>query len=444
MDWLIDRIREYDSREAIVSNNEITTYRDIFDTYVQYSNWILEKEIPPGGVIALEGNYSDKTISFLLAFAANGNIIVPLSDDSKPLHDDFLQTSEAEYVINEVEGTEPKLQKTNMRAGHVLYRELKERNSPGIVLFSSGSTGKNKGIVHDYNKLLLRHQKHRKPYRMLIFLKIDHIGGINSLLYSLANGGTIIVPSSRNPESICSSIEKWKVELLPTSPTFLNLMIISSAYKGYDLSSLTLITYGTEPMPQSTLTNLSKVFKNVTFQQTYGMSEIGILRSKSETNNSLWFKIGGEEFQVKVVDNRLYVKSDSAMIGYLNSEDPFDDEGFIDTGDIVERKGEWIKILGRESEIINVGGEKVYPAEVESVILDMDNVKDVAVLGQPHAIMGQIVSAKIELEVDEPAKDFKIRMRKFCKEKLQHYKIPTKIYFVDSKIYNERYKRIRR
>jgi acyl-coenzyme A synthetase/AMP-(fatty) acid ligase len=279
---------------------------------------------------------------------------------------------------------------------------------------------------------------------MLIFLQLDHIGGINSLLYSLANNGTIIVSDNRTPASVCSAIESFKADLLPTSPTFLNLLMLSKAYEEFDLSSLKLITYGTEPMQESTLKRLTKVLPHAVLQQTYGLSEVGILRSKSRSSDSLWLKIGGEEFTTKIVNGTLWIKSDSAMLGYLNAPDPFDADGFLDTGDLVEQEGEWVRILGRDSEIINVGGYKVFPAEVESVLLEMDNIEDVVVFAQDHAIMGKIVVAKIKLKDPEKLRDLKARILTFCKNKLQSYKVPGKIVITDETTYNERFKRMRR
>src|SRR6266478_1754084 len=89
--------------------------------------------------------------------------------------------------------------------------------------------------------------------------------------------------------------------------------------------------------------------------------------------------------------------SKSAMLGYLNWPSPFDAEGWFNTGDSVEVDGEWLRILGRKSEIINVGGEKVYPAEVESVLHELDNIRDVAVIGRANPISGQVVLARVVL-----------------------------------------------
>jgi acyl-coenzyme A synthetase/AMP-(fatty) acid ligase len=279
---------------------------------------------------------------------------------------------------------------------------------------------------------------------MLIFLQLDHIGGVNSLLYSLANNGTIIVSDDRTPANVCRAIQSFKADLLPTSPTFLNLLMLSKAYEEFDLSSLKLITYGTEPMQESTLKRLTKILPDAVLQQTYGLSEVGILRSKSRSSDSLWLKVGGEEFTTKIVNGTLWIKSDSAMLGYLNAPDPFDADGFLDTGDRVEQDGDWVRILGRESEIINVGGYKVFPAEVESTLLEMENVEDVVVFGQDHPLTGKTVVAKFKLKTPETRRELKARMLAFCKNKLQTYKVPGKIVLTDETTYNERFKRMRR
>jgi long-chain acyl-CoA synthetase len=113
------------------------------------------------------------------------------------------------------------------------------------------------------------------------------IGGVNTLLAALSNGSTIVTVGNRNPEEVCELIERYQVDLLPTSPTFLNLLIISEAWSRFDLSSLKRITYGTEVMPESTLKRLNEIFPQVQLQQTYGLSELGILQSKSKGSDPL-------------------------------------------------------------------------------------------------------------------------------------------------------------
>ena len=103
----------------------------------------------------------------------------------------------------------------------------------------------------------------------------------------------------------------------------------------------------------------TKIFPEITLQQTYGLSEVGILQSKSKSSDSLWVRIGGEGFLTRVVDGVLQIKAKSAILGYLNAPSKFTEDGWFDTGDAVEVDGEYFKILGRKSEIINVGGEEI-------------------------------------------------------------------------------------
>ena len=113
-------------------------------------------------------------------------------------------------------------------------------------------------------------------------------------------------------------------------------------------------------MPKSTLSRLNHLFPDIKFQQTYGLSEVGILRSKSLDSKSLWVKVGGEGYETRIRENKLEIKSKSAMLGYLNADNPFTKDGWFKTGDLVEVKGDYIKIIGRESEMINVGERKYF------------------------------------------------------------------------------------
>src|SRR5262249_27814214 len=152
-------------------------------------------------------------------------------------------------------------------------------------------------------------------------------------LYTLSNGGAVVVTSDRSPTEVCAAIAAHRVELLPTTPTFLNLLLLSGEHRRHDLSSVRLITYGTEPMPESTLLRVRTAFPAAALQQTSGLTELGILRSKSRGSDSLWVRVGGEGYETKVMDGRLWIRGAAAMLGYLNAPSPFDAEGFFDTGD---------------------------------------------------------------------------------------------------------------
>lgn len=443
IDFFLEKFRDNAEAEALVWNDGIYTYKNILD-YIENDINFLKEKIHEPLVVAVEADFSPQAASLLLTLIELGCTIVPLTSSVAHKKQEFMEIAEVEAIITLKNDDTFTFERTEQTAKHEILCKLKSEKHPGLVLFSSGSTGKSKAAVHDFLPLLNKFKVPRKCMRMVTFLLFDHIGGVNTLLYVLSNAGCIVTVQSRNPEDVCRIIEKYKAEVLPTSPTFINLILLSEAYKNYDISSLKMVTYGTEVMPESTLVRFHELFPDIRMLQTYGLSEIGIMRSKSKSSDSLWIKVGGEDFKTRVVDGLLEIKAKSAMLGYLNAPSPFTEDGWFKTGDSVLVDGEYIKILGRQSEIINVGGQKVYPAQVESVLQQMDGVKDVAVNGEQHILTGQLVKARVMLDTDETVAEFKKRMRSFCKDKLQSYQIPQKVIIVDHTMFGERFKKMRK
>jgi acyl-CoA synthetase (AMP-forming)/AMP-acid ligase II len=394
--------------------------------------------------VALEADYSPRAVADLLALVDAGCIVIPLSPAARLQKEEFLNIAEAQYTIRVTADDGHELERRDAVPANTLLRQLIAEGDPGLVLFSSGSTGKSKAALHNFRLLLEKFKTPRRPFVAITFLMLDHIGGINTLFFSLANGGAAVTPPGRTPEEVCAAIEKHQVDLLPTSPTFLNLLLLSDAHRSYDLRSLRRITYGTEVMPESLLARIHEVFPDVELQQTYGLSELGILRSKSRDSGSLWMQVGGEGFAVRVQNGTLWIKAKSAMLGYLNAPSPFSEDGWFDTGDAVEVDGEYLRVLGRTSELINVGGEKVYPAEVEAVLLEMPNVAEVSVFSAPSPITGQIVCARFSLRNPEDPAAFRARVRAFAAGRLAAYKTPAKILVTQDAQYSERFKKMRR
>ena len=442
--WLLAKMVEFGNNTALVWRNKEYSYANLLECINFWRYELTAQGIDDINVVSLEGDYSLNSCALLLALTESNKIIVPITKAAKQHKHDFIEIAEVQAQIEIDSQDKWIIRKIGRTVTNDTTRKLIHLYNPGLVLFSSGSTGKPKGVLHDLKKILEKYKIPRNKMRTLNFLLFDHIGGINTLFYTLSNGGAVITTSSRNPERICQLIQRYKIELLPTTPTFLNLLLLSEVYKDYDLSSLNLITYGTEMMSESVLKRLSRVFPNVRLLQTYGLSELGILRSKSKGSNSLWVRVGGEGFETKVVDGILWIRADSAMVGYLNAPNPFTDDGWFVTGDAVDVDGDYIRILGRDSDIINVGGEKVYPAEVESILQMMDGVQDVAVWGENNPLLGQIVRAKVNLSTSETAAEFRKRMKVFCGDKLPRYKIPQKVIIASKQLHNERFKKIHR
>jgi acyl-coenzyme A synthetase/AMP-(fatty) acid ligase len=205
----------------------------------------------------------------------------------------------------------------------------------------------------------------------------------------------VIVPSERTPEAIASDMVKHRVELLPTTPTFLRMMLLAGVFDSMQFPDLRVITYGTERMDQGTLDRLAAKLPNVDLRQTYGLSELGVFQVKSKARDSLWMQIGGKGIETRIVDGVLHIRSENRMLGYLNAPSPFED-GWYDTGDIVETEGDYIKVVGRAKEILNVGGLKILPGEVERVALLHPDVLRAKVIGVPNPITGQHIEVTVE------------------------------------------------
>ena len=122
---------------------------------------------------------------------------------------------------------------------------------------------------------------------------------------------------------------------------------------------------------------------------------------------------------------------------------PFSEDGWFITGDRVEVDGEYVRILGRDSDLINVGGQKVYPAEVESVILEMDSVSGVEVFGTPNPITGNMVCARVVLKAPEDPREFTHKLKTFCGARLENFKVPVRVFVEGKEMHSPRFKKMR-
>lgn len=444
IDFLLAQFNTHRSSDAIVWRDRVYTYEWLTAAVKRWQGWLESHGVDDAQVVSLETDFSPNAVALLLALIERNCTLVPLCAMSAGRSDECCRIAEVQTRIQIDAADNHTIAATGVTPTHPLLTGLQDRRRPGLVLFSSGSTGEPKAVLHDLVPMLDKYRTPRHQLRAITFLLFDHIGGFNTLIYNLANGGCVVTVSDRRPESVCAAIEAHRVQLLPTSPTFLNLLLAGQAWRNHDISSLETVTYGTEPMPATTLARFHALFPGIRMLQTYGLSEVGILRSKSKASDSLWVKIGGEGFETRVVDGMLEIRARSAMLGYLNAPSPFTADGWMRTGDEVEVDGEYFRILGRRSEIINVGGEKVFPTEVEGILQQMPGVEDVTVAGQPNPITGQVVAAQIKLQDDETLPDFRRRMHAYCRDRLARHKIPQKVEIVSSALHGQRYKKIRK
>lgn len=377
-----------------------------------------------GDVVAVIGDFDPPSILTLLRLIDMGVIVVPLTVETRQEHEYFFESALVDVVI---EGTVVRRRSHGRR--HELIDGLRHHGHAGLVLFSTGTTGRPKAILHDLTLFLKRFETPRPTLRTINFLLFDHIGGINTLLHTLFNRGVVVAPESRNVDAILETCKKYDVEVLPTTPTFLRMMLMSGAVPDKVPDCLKIVTYGTERMDQPTLDELCRLMPTVDFRQTFGMSELGIVRVKSEARDSLFMKVGGEGVETRVIDGVLQIRSSSRMLGYLNAPSPFDAEGWYDTKDVVESKNGYYKVTGRVSDVINVGGLKFMASEVERVALQYPHVSLVKAEPKQNPITGQHVEMRVQAaaghSVDKDA------LMSFLKARLQPHMVPKRIRLED-------------
>ncbi len=439
-----EKLDLFSPKRALIFGGASISYSDLMKKIHFVYNQI-QNSIPEKKVVLLKSGLTPCGIATFFALTKNKNVIVPATEIPEQEIKTRISISGAEYKIL-IEQEDFKIEKLDfVKTDFEIYQEILSQNHPGLVLFSSGMTGIPKGMVHDLFVLMKPFlNKKEKNTNLLAMLLFDHIGGINTIFSTLFSGATLTIPETRDPVHICKEIEKHQVNVLPASPTILNLILLSGAHKRFDLKSLRLISYGTEPMPEGLLKRLNEAFPRVRFLQTFGTSETGISQIASESSKSTGIKFDDPNTEFKVVDGELWLRSKTMIKGYLNaSMEQFTEDGWFKTGDLAEinEKG-YLRIKGRKSGVINVGGLKVLPQEVESALMEIPFISNCLVYGENNPITGNIVVAKVtidkKIEESSALKD----IRAFLRKKLDRYKIPVKIHFVDSIEYNSRFKKL--
>ena len=441
----LNQFKNYEG-EAIIDFLGRHQYSDLLSQIEAYKKILFKKQIMRGETIIIDSDYNFFSISLLLTLSEFPNIIVPIVRTTDDEFKSKVQVSEANIIIKlDANGRLDMDRVKDTLSDYKGYKDIIAENNSGIVLFSSGTTGKPKLMVHNFSNLIENFKTPRKQrkLRFLLFLMFDHIGGLNTLLGCLNNGSCMVIPNDRNPEKILRLIEKEKIHVLPTSPTFLNLIFQLENFGNYNLSSLKLITYGTEKMPQVLLNKINTLIPTVKLLQTFGTSETGILKTQSKSSSSLYFKIVDDDVDYRIKNNELFIKSKVSVKGYKGLDsNKFNKEGWFTTGDLVEVDNEgYIKIIGRINDVINVGGLKVLPIEVEDVLNQIDEVIDSTVFARENAITGQIVCAKITIKKGADKQKIKKMIRIQCTKKLDKYKVPAKIIFSDKIEFTNRYKK---
>lgn len=435
---MLGRLESYAALPCMVCDGVTSSYAELLAGIARFRIRLDALELPPGAVVGVRADFSLDAAALLLALIDRRLVAALLPREMR------VETAVADcgavgwFALGE--RGDVTWRKAAGGPRHRLVESLVAQRDAGLALFSSGTSGRSKVALHSAGKFLGKYARPGRRFRTLAFLLFDHVAGLDTLFYTLFSGGTLVVTRQRDVHSICRLIDEQAVEVLPASPSFLRLLSLAPPEGEQSLASLRIITYGSEPMDAHTLAALNVRFPSVQIIQKYGTTETGSPRSESRGNDSLWLRFKADGVQVRIVDGVLWLRGGSTFLGYLNSDPAIDADGWYCTGDLVEVDGDWLHILGRASGLINVGGEKVSPEEVERVILELDFVAAAVVAGESNPLMGQIVTAEIALRPGANQKDAARVIRDHCRRLLPPYKVPVKIAFADAALITSRQK----
>jgi len=342
-----------------------------------------------------------------------------------------------------------------------------------IILFTSGTAGTPKGVMITHRNIITCAFRSGyvisqgiaqavaqgmvrgsatggsvKEEYLLIVAPLFHIMAIEQMAAAVFLGrGSILVPSF-NPQEVMELIHRGEIFGITGTPTMYWLLLHKTPIRGTKVDSLKRLGFGAAPMPPDLLKELRQVFPAARLRNGYGMTEAPSISALPdafmETHPTSVGKptIGGE---VKIVDpvsreelgpnvvGELAVRGAMVTKGYYKAPEETAKvyrQGWFFTGDMAYQDNDgFLYLVGRSREMINRGGENVYPVEVENVLHLHPKILDIAVFGLPDPVMGTIVACAI---VPRPGKK-RITMeeiQEFCKDQLADYKIPQKVFFL--------------
>ena len=322
---------------------------------------------------------------------------------------------------------------------------------PQVIFYTSGTTGKPKGAVLPHRMIMWNSFNTILSWGLTsqdiapVLTPLFHSGGFNVLLIPIIHvGGRLILTRTFDPQKTLDMVERERVTILFMVPTMFRMLTEVEDFDGRDLSSIRFCISGGAPCPLDLMELFRK--KGISFRQGFGMTEVGVNCFTMDDEEAV--KKAGSvgrpimHTRAKVVDEEgrelppgeigeLIISGPHLMLGYWRNKEETEKtlkNGWIYTGDLakVDRDG-FFYIVGRKKDMIISGGENVYLAEVEMVIAQHPKVKDVAVIGVPHEMWGEVGRAVVVLKEGEEATEEEIL--KFCEGKLARYKIPKSVVF---------------
>ncbi len=458
------------------------TYRQLNGRCNQAAHGLAGMGLQEGDRVALLFKNSAEYVELFFALAKMGAIMVPLNWRLAPPELEFILSDSGTVALafdSEFEETARTLHrnaKTPVQhwisaGGRALsspawesYRQLKQDQSqkePEVtaqgddllfIIYTSGTTGLPKGAMHSHASQLwasltwMAVVDLRPKDRMLLFLPPFHVGVILPLVFAFHRGITAVLLREFNVQQVFETFEREEITTSISVPTMLKMMLDWDGRTDYDFSRLRWIILGAGAVPAPLLERYSEL--GVDILQDYGLTEScgpATLISPEEAvakpasagkacfhSDVRVIGSSGQELEPNTV-GEVVIRAPHVMEGYWNQPEATREvirDGWLHTGDLgrMDEDG-CLFIVDRKKDLIISGGENIYPAEIENLLLHHPAIKEVAVIAQPSEKWGESPAAVVALEEGEPL-DMEA-LRDYCRGQITNYKVPKTLEVVE-------------
>ena len=298
-----------------------------------------------------------------------------------------------------------------------------QQSTSEITIFTSGTTGQPKKVVHSIDTLTrsVRLGDKYKGQVCAYAYNPTHMAGLQVFFQAFENQNTLVNVFNMQRSEVYQKISEYQITHISATPTFYRLLLpFEDSYQ-----SVQRVTLGGEKSDNHLYDNIRKIFPNAKINNVYASTEAGSL-----------FAAKGDCFQIpEKIRDKFTVVDDELLIhkSLLGRSDSFKLEGdYYHSGDLIEwvdKESGLFRFKSRKNELINVGGYKVNPGEVEDVISAIDGVMQVLVYGKANSVLGNVLCADIQLEAGSELTN--VDIKKALASQLQDFKIPRRIKFVE-------------